>query len=580
HSHNVMHRDLKPANILVNQDGTIRLGDFGLSREMNEDYYLTIAGTKVYMAPEVHLLKRMNKSSDMFSLGVIIFQLITGHHPYEADSEEAMIDKIKKNKVSELPDWVSNQMKEVIKWMMNNNENHRPTTKMILSHDTVLMYLRSCEDREQSKQEKIEALNERDLLIEERNQERIEKNRVIDERNRIQSDNERALAERDLLIEERNQERIEKNRVIDERNRIQSDNERALAERDRERIEKEKFKQERDQEKRRADTTQSELDKQKTKTNQSQELVSAFQQLIETTQSEVTRLTTENQHLQTELSKLRPLTTQQKQQSKAEPQHQQIQQQIPFFSNTQQSDNLFSLQQMSFVQPVVIRGDQIGQNMMVPKLLSKEQVKTETKVLQILRSVPPSLNPNMLVGIIPNKQYAYQEGLKIIRTNKYGRCSTVAFNPIISSGIVRFGGFFERHSGLSFMIGIADSSAVFGSDEGPSSGENDKKTVRYSMDGSISHIGPIIPGNSRIELNKSVSCEVNMNISPRTLTFFYDNQEQRLSVRKIPNSIRFYIYLFAPNSSFTINRFENVQYSSAKGVSNGKVFEWGKEWKK
>ncbi|KAA6377740.1 MAG: hypothetical protein EZS28_026731, partial [Streblomastix strix] len=96
-----------------------------------------------------------------------------------ADSEEAMIDKIKKNKVSELPDWVSNQMKEVIKWMMN--QNHRPTTKMILSHDTVLMYLRSCEDREQSKQEKIEALNERDLLIQ--------------ERNGLQSDNERALAE-------------------------------------------------------------------------------------------------------------------------------------------------------------------------------------------------------------------------------------------------------------------------------------------------------------------------------------------------------------------------------------------------
>ncbi|KAA6374940.1 MAG: putative Serine/threonine protein kinase [Streblomastix strix] len=142
HSHNVMHRDLKPANILVNQDGTIRLGDFGLSREMNEDYYLTIAGTKVYMAPEVHLLKRMNKQSDIFSLGVIIFQLITGHHPYEADSEEAMIDKIKKNKVSELPDWVSNQMKELITSMMNINENHRPTTKMILSHDTILMSLR------------------------------------------------------------------------------------------------------------------------------------------------------------------------------------------------------------------------------------------------------------------------------------------------------------------------------------------------------------------------------------------------------------------------------------------------------
>ncbi|KAA6376418.1 MAG: putative serine/threonine-protein kinase Nek4 [Streblomastix strix] len=162
HSHNVMHRDLKPANILVNQDGTIRLGDFGLSREMNEDYYLTIAGTKVYMAPEVHLLKRMDRSSDIFSLGVIIFQLITGHHPYEADSEEAMIDKIKKNKVLELPDWVSNQMKEVIKWMMNIDPIRRPTTKMILSHDTVLMTLRESQEKERAQVELIRERTEKD----------------------------------------------------------------------------------------------------------------------------------------------------------------------------------------------------------------------------------------------------------------------------------------------------------------------------------------------------------------------------------------------------------------------------------
>ncbi|KAA6371200.1 MAG: hypothetical protein EZS28_033273, partial [Streblomastix strix] len=339
-----------------------------------------------------------------------------------ADSEEAMIDKIKKNKVSELPDWVSNQMKEVIKWMMNNNENHRPTTKMILSHDTVLMYLRSCEDREQSKNLKIEALNERDLLIQERNV--------------LQSDNEIAFAERD-------RERIEKDRLQIELNR--------------ERIEKERFKQEADQQKRRADTTQS----------------------------EVIRLTAEVQRLS-----------------------------------------------------------------------------------QSIQSFPPSLNPNMLIGIIPDKDYAYQQGVKIIRTDEDGP-STVAFNPIISSGIVRFGGFFEDPSIIPFFsIGITDSSAVFGSNELPWKGENKKKTVRYWRDGSISHIGDqCILGNSGIKLNKSVSCEVNMNISPRTLTFFYDNQEQP-------------IFLWKENSLFTINRFENLQYSSAKGVSNGKVFEFGKEWKK
>ncbi|KAA6376047.1 MAG: hypothetical protein EZS28_028428 [Streblomastix strix] len=235
---------------------------------------------------------------------------------------------------------------------------------------------------------------------------------------------------------------------------------------------------------------------------------------------------------------------------------------------------------MSFVQPDVIRGDQIGQSVIVPKPLPKEQVKTEPKVLQIQQQVPPSLNPNMLVGIIPDKYYAYQQGLKIIHAGKDGR-STVAFNPIISSGIVRFGGFFEDPDyNPFFKIGIADSSAVFGSNELPREGENQKKTVCYFKDGEIAHIGDCIPGNSQIESNKSVSCEVNMNISPRTLTFFYDNQEQGLSVRNIPPSIRFIIYLYDANSSFTINRFENVQYSYAKGVSDGKVFEWGKQWKR
>ncbi|KAA6377056.1 MAG: putative serine/threonine-protein kinase Nek6 [Streblomastix strix] len=248
HSHNVMHRDLKPANILVNQDGSIRLGDFGLSREMNEDYYLAIAGTKVYMAPEVHLLKRMNFYSDIFSLGMIIFQLITGHHPYEADSEEAMIDKIKKNQVLQVPDWVSKQMKEVILSMMNIQENHRPTTKMILSHDTVLMYLRLSEDQQKSKQEKIKALAERDG-------EKLEKERAQVELNRAQA--------------ELNRERSEK-----------------------------------DQQKRRADSAQIELnrantqiDQEKQRANNAEEQTRIFQSQVETSQSEVTRLSSEVRRL-------------------------------------------------------------------------------------------------------------------------------------------------------------------------------------------------------------------------------------------------------------------------------------------
>ncbi|KAA6386092.1 MAG: hypothetical protein EZS28_018381 [Streblomastix strix] len=201
-----------------------------------------------------------------------------------------------------------------------------------------------------------------------------------------------------------------------------------------------------------------------------------------------------------------------------------------------------------------------------------------TRLNQLLLQVPSSLCTITYQSIIPDPDHVIQQENKIIF--KRGIQSTVAFNPAITSGIVRFGGFFKDHSRNNFIIGIADSSAVFGSNERPWEGENIKKTVRYFKDGDLSHIGDWIEGNSRIELNKTVAMKVNMNIRPRTLTFFYDNQEQPLSVTDIPSSIRFYICLYTANSSFTITEFESVQYSSAKGGIKGqRIFEWGKEWK-
>ncbi|KAA6367070.1 MAG: hypothetical protein EZS28_037403 [Streblomastix strix] len=67
--------------------------------------------------------------------------------------------------------------------------------------------------------------------------------------------------------------------------------------------------------------------------------------------------------------------------------------------------------------------------------------------------VPPCLNLNIPQGIIPDKKHCYQEGSKIIHTDKKG-CSTVAFNPVISNGIVKFGGFFEKHPKWQFSMSI------------------------------------------------------------------------------------------------------------------------------
>ncbi|KAA6391951.1 MAG: hypothetical protein EZS28_012526 [Streblomastix strix] len=148
-----------------------------------------------------------------------------------------------------------------------------------------------------------------------------------------------------------------------------------------------------------------------------------------------------------------------------------------------------------------------------------------TRLNQSLLQVPSSLSKIAYQSLIPNPDHSIQQQNKIIRTNEFG-FSTVALNPIITSGIVRFGGFLEKHPNDKFIIGIADSSAVFGSIEGPSYGKNKERTVRYYQDGDLGHIGDLIKRNSLIDENKTVAMQVNMNIRPRTLTFFYDNQEQ------------------------------------------------------
>ncbi|KAA6369545.1 MAG: hypothetical protein EZS28_034928, partial [Streblomastix strix] len=146
-----------------------------------------------------------------------------------------------------------------------------------------------------------------------------------------------------------------------------------------------------------------------------------------------------------------------------------------------------------------------------------------TRLNQSLQSVPSSINRITYQSIIPNPDSTIQYDNKIILKS---HVATVAFNPIITSGIVRFGGYFIDHPAGFFSFGIADSSAVFGSNENPGIGEKKQKTVRQYSFGDLSHFGDEIKGNSPIEENKTVAMEVNMNIRPRTLTFFYDNQEQ------------------------------------------------------
>lgn len=97
HFRGLIHRDVKPANIILSKLGTVKLTDFGIAKIEQSDLTRTGIGlgTPAYMSPEQVLGKRLDQQSDIFSLGIVMYQAVTGQKPFEEDSEYSILEKIR-----------------------------------------------------------------------------------------------------------------------------------------------------------------------------------------------------------------------------------------------------------------------------------------------------------------------------------------------------------------------------------------------------------------------------------------------------------------------------------------------------
>jgi len=94
HSQGIIHRDLKPDNVLFDEDGFPYLSDFGIARLAEATQSMTIIGTPAYMSPEqVSGDKMLDGRSDIYALGVIVYEMLTGKQPYEADTPAKLMFK-------------------------------------------------------------------------------------------------------------------------------------------------------------------------------------------------------------------------------------------------------------------------------------------------------------------------------------------------------------------------------------------------------------------------------------------------------------------------------------------------------
>jgi serine/threonine-protein kinase len=136
HSAGILHRDLKPENVFLSDGGKVKLGDFGLAREISEHTQTgSVVGTVAYLSPELVLRGQADARSDVYSLGVMIFEMLTGKQPYQGEQAVQVAYQHANENIpapSTLNPSVPELLDEIVLWTTARNPSQRPASAVAL----------------------------------------------------------------------------------------------------------------------------------------------------------------------------------------------------------------------------------------------------------------------------------------------------------------------------------------------------------------------------------------------------------------------------------------------------------------
>ena len=137
HDLKILHRDLKSANVFLFKNGNAKLGDLNVSKVAKRGLGYTQTGTPYYASPEVWKDLPYDNKSDIWSLGCVLYEMITLHPPFRARSMEELYKKVLGGDISKLPSQFSLDLYEVVSLLIKVNSNNRPTCNEILNNKLV-----------------------------------------------------------------------------------------------------------------------------------------------------------------------------------------------------------------------------------------------------------------------------------------------------------------------------------------------------------------------------------------------------------------------------------------------------------
>lgn len=134
HDRKILHRDIKPQNIFLTKDGTVQLGDFGVSRVLNSTLELatTVIGTLYYLSPEICENKPYDNKSDIWALGCVLYEMCTLKRAFEAGSMKDILLKIINDSYPPVSDHYSQELRSLSAQLLKPDPTERPSVSSIL----------------------------------------------------------------------------------------------------------------------------------------------------------------------------------------------------------------------------------------------------------------------------------------------------------------------------------------------------------------------------------------------------------------------------------------------------------------
>uniref|UniRef100_A0A3P9HYA6 Mitogen-activated protein kinase kinase kinase 12 n=1 Tax=Oryzias latipes TaxID=8090 RepID=A0A3P9HYA6_ORYLA len=136
HLHKIIHRDLKSPNMLITYDDAVKISDFGTSKELSDkSTKMSFAGTVAWMAPEVIRNEPVSEKVDIWSFGVVLWEMLTGEVPYKDVDSSAIIWGVGNNSLQlPVPDSCPDSFKLLLRQCWNCKPRNRPSFRQILLH--------------------------------------------------------------------------------------------------------------------------------------------------------------------------------------------------------------------------------------------------------------------------------------------------------------------------------------------------------------------------------------------------------------------------------------------------------------